>query len=325
MTDERTQAGGGAGGGAGEEAGMIAVVPRSPGYLVDAVRSAGGEVAEVGESTRGVVWLAGDRTDELGELLAAHPAVRWVQLPSAGVDRYADVFAAAGDDVVFTSAKGAYARPVAEHALALSLALARSLARRARATSWEREQRGVSLFGAHVVVIGAGGIALEFLRLIEPFGVRTTVLRRRPDPVPGADRTIALADLDEALADADLVVVAAAATPDTRRLIDASRLARLKEGALLVNIARGELVDTDAVVAALDSGRLGGAGLDVTDPEPLPDGHPLWTRPTALITPHQADTDAMTAPLLAARTAANTRAFLTGSPWEGVVDTDAGY
>ncbi len=102
-------------------------------------------------------------------------------------------------------------------------------------------------------------------------------------------------------------------------------LRRSLRGAILVNVARGALVDTDAVLEALESGRLGGVGLDVTDPEPLPDGHPLWTAPDSIITPHVADTDEMTAPLFAERVAVNVRAFLEGVDFVGRIDPAVGY
>jgi len=129
------------------------------------------------------------------------------------------------------------------------------------------------------------------------------------------------------LPDADVVVVAAAMTSGTAKLLGERQFALLPDTARIVNIARGGLIDTDALVAALRSGAIAGAALDVTDPEPLPDGHPLWDEPGALITPHQADTPDMVAPLLAERVGANVEAFLRadGTGFVGVVDPEAGY
>jgi phosphoglycerate dehydrogenase-like enzyme len=143
--------------------------------------------------------------------------------------------------------------------------------------------------------------------------------------VPGAARTLTSDRLAEALATAEVVFVVAALTDGTRGLIGREELAAMPPGAILVNVARGALVDTTALVVALDSGRLGGAGLDVTDPEPLPPRHPLWDARNCIVTPHVADTEAMTAPLFAARIAANTTAFLGGGSFEGLIDLDAGY
>ncbi|WP_448809899.1 NAD(P)-dependent oxidoreductase [Agromyces bauzanensis] len=306
--------------------GPIAVLPDGDGAIEAAVRGAGGTVAPLDASTRGVVWTAASGTDRLGAVLDAHPGVRWVQLPWAGVDAFAPLLERhRGDGRVWTSAKGAYAQPVAEHALMLALALLRELPRRIGATAWDADERGRSLYGAEVVIIGAGGIAVELLRLLAPFGVRATVVRRRAEPVAGAHRTVPTARLVEALEHAEVVFVAAALTGASRGLIGAEELARMPNGAVLVNVARGGLVDAGALVDALRSGRLGGAGLDVTDPEPLPEGHPLWSEPGCIITPHVADTEAMTAPLFAERVRRNVAAFLGDGAFEGHIDLDAGY
>nr|WP_254701011.1 D-isomer specific 2-hydroxyacid dehydrogenase family protein [Curtobacterium pusillum] len=293
----------------------------------DAVTSAGGTVSELDDSARGLVWLDPRDPTGLSDALDAAPGVGWVQLPFAGVDAFASLIASHGDRILFTSAKGAYAEPVAEHALALTLGTLRVLQKRARARSWATEPEGVSLYGRNVVVIGAGGIAQEYIRLLAPFEVSITVVRRSPDPVPGADRTVTTDALDEVLPDADVVMIAAAMTSGTSKLFGRRQFERMKPSARLVNIARGGLVDTDALVSALRDGSIAAAGLDVTDPEPLPDGHPLWDEPGAIITPHQADTPEMVAPLLAERVRLNTAAFLdgAGTGFVGVVDPVAGY
>ncbi len=131
--------------------------------------------------------------------------------------------------------------------------------------------------------------------------------------------------LDEVLPEADIVILAAAATGENAKLLDARRIATMGARAILVNVARGSLVDTNALAAALHRGHLAGAGIDVTDPEPLPDDHPLWTAPRAIITCHSADTDEMVKPLLASRVESNTRAFLGDGAFLGVVDPRAGY
>jgi phosphoglycerate dehydrogenase-like enzyme len=129
----------------------------------------------------------------------------------------------------------------------------------------------------------------------------------------------------DVLPEADVVIIAAALTPETHHLIGDRALEAMREDAVLVNIARGGLVDTAALVAALHRGAIGGAGLDVVDPEPLSDGHPLWREPRCLITPHTANTPNLMAPLFAARITANVEAFLSGHPLAGVVDTALGY
>jgi phosphoglycerate dehydrogenase-like enzyme len=307
---------------------FVAAVPEDTTAIADVVAEVGATLAPIGDDTRALVVGWGTDPAELGELIAAHPSLRLVQLPSAGVDVFADMMrATARDGLVFTSAKGAYSEPVAEHALALTLALLRSLPRRARAIEWETVPRGISLFGLNVLIIGAGGIALEYLRLIQPFRPVVTMVRRRPDPVEGVARTITTAELASVIGDADVVMVAAALTGSTSKLFGTAEFAAMKDTAVLVNIARGPLVDTDALVAALAAGAIGGAGLDVTDPEPLPAGHPLWGETNAIITPHNADTPEMIAPLFAERLRANLVAVGDEGDgnFVGVVDVEHGY
>ncbi|MDN4615265.1 D-isomer specific 2-hydroxyacid dehydrogenase family protein [Leifsonia sp. F6_8S_P_1B] len=308
------------------EPGPIAVLPNAEDRFVEAVEAAGGTVEPLSDRTRGVVWLSYREAKDFPEILREHPGIGWVQLPYAGVDAFSEILAEEDrPGLVWTSAKGAYAQPVAEHALALTLALLRVLPKRVRARSWATEQEGRSLYGLDVVIVGAGGIALELMRLLEPFGARVTIVRRSADPVPGAERTVTADRLEEVLPTADVVVIAAALTGGTRHLFDARRLAAMKPTAYLVNIARGGLVDSDALLEALRAGTIAGAALDVTDPEPLPDGHPLWDEPNCLITPHQADTPEMTAPLLAERIRLNVHAFLDDGRFVGIVDPSAGY
>ena len=306
--------------------GKITVLPAGSGRAqTQAVRDAGGEVAELSNETRGVIYTSYRDIEPLFEALDAHPGIGWVQLPYAGIDAYAKRLAPYAErGLVVTSAKGAYAQPVAEHALALTLAAQRNLALRARASSWGKSM-GLSLYGNHVVVVGAGGIASEFLNLLRPFGVTSTVVRNSPKPLAEADRTVTSEQLDEVLPEADVVMLAAAATHDTHHLINAERLRAMKPTAVLVNIGRGPLVDTEALAVALDAEEIYGAALDVTEPEPLPDGHPLWSNDRCLITPHSADTPEMTLPLMLKRIADNVEAFLNTGAFVGLADPTKGY
>lgn len=258
--------------------------------------------------------------------LAANPNVTWVQLPFAGVESFLPV-AKQYPQVSFTSAKGSFAPPVAEHALALTLALLRHLPERIRATSWGSSY-GTTLDGTNVVIVGGGGIGEELVRLFATWKTTITVVRRSATPLPGADHTVTSDQLDEVLPEADVVVLAAAATPETAQMFGPQQFELMDEQAVLVNIARGTLIDTDALVAALADRKIRSAGLDVTDPEPLPDGHPLWTEPNCIITPHTADTPEMVVPLLNERIVRNLNSLAAGkSPdsLEGLVDVQAGY
>jgi len=296
--------------------------------FIEAAVSSGAELITLGSRTRGLIWLSSGDADALEATLQANPSIEWVQLPFAGVDAFAGLLTSYADRLLplWTSAKGAYSQPVAEHALTLALALLRVIPERVRATSWPRGPKtGTSLFGLSVVIVGAGGIAVELIRLLEPFGVQVTIVRRSAGDVPGAERSVTSERLREVLPGADLVVIAAASTAGTRRMFSSAEFAVMKRSAVLVNIARGDLVDSDALLVALATGEIAGAGLDVTDPEPLPDGHPLWTSPNILITPHSADTPAMTAPLLADRIRDNVAAFVGDGRFIGVVDPRVGY
>lgn len=301
----------------------IAVEPRSTRtWLDDAVREGGGRVVPPAEAGA-IVWTHPDDPAALHQLLVAHPDLTWVQLPWAGIEPYVDTVRAHADRT-WTSGKGVYAEPVAEHALALGLAGLRQLAGYARAGQWS-DQAGMNLLGARVVVLGAGGITESLLRLLGPFGCHVTVVRRRPDPLHGADRVVGMDELDDALTGAELVVLALALTSETTGVLDRRRLELLAPHGWVVNVARGAHIITDDLVAVLAAGRIGGAALDVTDPEPLPDDHPLWREPRCLITPHTANTMAMAVPVLSERVRENVRRRLAGEPLLGLVDADAGY
>ncbi len=309
------------------EAGPIALLPESRPAFVAAVAAAGGRVAALDDDTRGLIWLGATETPELTAILESHPRIGWVQLPWAGVDGFASTLAHFADrnTPLWTSAKGSYSEPVAEHALALTLAVLRGLPEKARATSWAPVKIGTSLYGRTVLIIGAGGIAVEIMRLFAPFEVDFTVVRRTATPLAGATTTVSASELHTVLPDADVVIVAAAATESTAQLIGSVELALMKPEAALINIARGTLVDSDALLASLESGHLAGAGLDVTDPEPLTAGHPLWQAPRCIVTSHTADTPEMTEPLLAERVRRNVAALLGDGQFVGIVDPIAGY
>jgi phosphoglycerate dehydrogenase-like enzyme len=297
----------------------VAPGPVAP-VVAEAITGAGAVLVDV-DHAEALVWTDPNDAGGLADLLRAWPDVRWVQLPFAGVDRFAGLFA---DGRTWTSTKGAYSEPVAEHALALGLAGLRQLPVRARAREWGG-QAGLRLAGSKVTVVGGGGITEALLRLLAPFDVASTVVRRRVGPVAGASRVVGPEDLDAALAGARLVVLALALTPDTAGIISASELERMSGDAWLVNVARGAHVVTDDLVAALAAGAIGGAALDVTDPEPLPAGHPLWDLDNCLITPHTANTWEMAEPLFAARVGENVGRYQRHEPLVGLVDPDLGY
>jgi phosphoglycerate dehydrogenase-like enzyme len=294
---------------------------------MDAVEAGGGVVVDPGEA-EALVWTSAGMDPQttaaaLQEVLGHHHhGIRWVQLPWAGVELYAQA-GLLDHEHEWTCAKGVYGKPVAEHALALTLACFRHLKAFSRAERWG-DQAGQTLFGRRVTIFGGGGIAQELLRLLSPFGCQVTVVRKRSDPLEGA-RILGWDRRNDALGEADAVILALALTEENTSFFAAPQFDTMASHACLVNVARGRHVVTEDLVAALTHGEIGAAGLDVTDPEPLPGGHPLWTLDNCLITPHTANTEAMAIPALAARIADNVRRFGAGEALEGLVDPDLGY
>jgi phosphoglycerate dehydrogenase-like enzyme len=296
-------------------------------WAAEAVVAGGGTVVAPADA-EALVWTAtgigpGAGPADLTATLASHPGIRWIQLPWAGVEPYADagVF---DQGHLWTSGKGVYARPVAEHALALALTGLHQMKAFSRATRWTA-QAGDDLFDRRVAVFGGGGITEVLLDLLRPFDCRTTVVRRHPTPMSGAARVVGWTEREAVLRDADVVFLALALTPETDGFLGRAQLEAMPAHAWLVNVARGRHVVTDDLVAALRDGVIAGAALDVTEPEPLPEGHPLWELPSCIITPHTANTAEMATPLLSARIAANVGRFAGGEDLIGVVDAALGY
>ncbi|MEA3019092.1 MAG: hypothetical protein QOI47_616 [Actinomycetota bacterium] len=299
---------------------LIALAPAdAPSWLADAISEGGGTLVAPAEA-EGLVWYGPFEPDALRPVLAACPA-RWVQLPWAGVEPYLDILS---PDREWTCGKGVYAEATGEHALALTLALLRDLPRRVRARKWE-PRSGTSLFDAKVSIIGGGGIAEVLLRLLAPFRCEVTVVRRHPAAMPGASTVVGRDGLGAALASADVVVLALPLTPETDGLLSKKELSMMQGHAIVVNVARGRHIVTDDLVGVLHDGVIAGAALDVTDPEPLPDDHPLWSEPRCLITPHTANTLEMVQAAVAERVRENVRRFGAGEPLIGTVDVELGY
>ncbi len=301
----------------------IAVGPQPAGFATDAVEAGGGTLVALSDDPDALVWLDPLDMAGLATWLAEAPGLRWVQLPFAGVELAASM-GLLDEERIWTCAKGSYAEPVAEHALALGLAGLRHFPTRIAARSWGTPA-GTSLYDQRVTIVGGGGIAISLLEQLAPFRVEATVVRRHAEPVPGATRTVTVDDLDAVLPGSLLVVLALALTPETTGIIGSRQLDVMDDTAWLVNVARGGHVDTGALVVALTEQSIAGAALDVTHPEPLPDGHPLWDLPNCIITPHTADTIEMVRPLLAERIRTNVRRFEAGETLMGLVDPVSGY
>jgi len=261
--------------------------------------------------------------------------LRWVQSPAVGVGSlmFPELLAS---PVVITSARGIRARSMAEHVLGVTIALARKLPVAIRAQiehRWAQDElEGASvdvrtLQGQRMGIVGLGAIGLELAKIAAPFGFRISAIRRRVDePKPDGVEDVWPPDrLADLLAQSDVVVLAAPQTPETKRLIGKAELDRIKRGALLVNIARGKLVDDDAVIAALRDGRLGGAALDVFSEEPLDPSSPYWDLANVIVTPHTSGAMQDYWTPLVALFADNLRRFERGESLRNVVDKVAGY
>jgi len=268
------------------------------------------------------------------ELLAAGSKLRWVQVGSAGVERYLVIPELASGEVLLTNGQKLASPEIAEHVMALTRALARGLGYAVTAQNrmtWIRSEIGDQaplqrLRGKTMLVVGLGGIGTEVARLASAAEMRVTGIRssRRSGP-PFVDRVGLTEDLAAYAAEADVVVNCLPMTPDTADIFDAALFHVMKPTAFFVNVGRGGTVDTDALIAALSTGEIAGAGLDVTDPEPLPQGHPLWRAPNLIITPHYAAWSDIGRERRWLLYRENLRRFVAGDPLLSVVDPERGY
>ena len=254
----------------------------------------------------------------------ASPRLRWVHLTSAGYTAFDEPATGAGFSAggkALTTSSAVYAEPCAQHVLALMLAEARKLPLAMRHMlgdrAWAREisRSTARLVGPKTVVllVGYGSIGARLRELLAPLGPEVIGVRRRPrgdEPLP----VFPISALDGLLPRADHVVDLLPANGETQHLFDAARFARMKPGALFYNIGRGSTVVQADLAAALQSGRLGGALLDVTDPEPLPPGHPFWGAPNLVVTPHAAGGHAGEDAHLVSHFLENLRRFERGAP-----------
>ncbi|WP_306361876.1 D-2-hydroxyacid dehydrogenase [Nocardia sp. CC227C] len=251
--------------------------------------------------------------------------LRWLHIAATGVDPV--MFDELIDsDVVVTNTRGVFDRPIAEYVLAQILNFAKGLpeSQRLQADHEWRHRNGERIAGATALVVGTGAIGREIARLLRSVGMRVRAVgrrARRDDP----DFGVVDDDLLAALPHADYVVAIAPLTPSTRHMFDARAFAAMSPRTRFINVGRGELVVTDDLVAAVRSGTIAGAALDVVDPEPLPAGHPLWDLPEVLVTPHNSGDTAGWREELVAAFAGNFANWIAGRPLDNVVDKELGY
>jgi phosphoglycerate dehydrogenase-like enzyme len=267
------------------------------------------------------------------EFLAAAHELAWVQAQSAGVDRLMGLERLHEGSIVLTNLRAVHGPAIADHAFAMLLALTRDLPVHLEGRAggrWQRDGSGVlqplALEGRTLLVVGLGGIGTEIARRGHGFGMTVLATRRSGAAAPAFVEHVGRPDeLLALLPRADVVAIAAPLTDETRGLFGTEAFAAMKPGSFLVNVARGQIVDTDALLAALESGRLAGACLDVTDPEPLPADHPLWRLPNVVITPHVASDARLTDERAWEVFRENLRRFDAGEPLLNGVDPEAGY
>lgn len=289
-----------------------------------ALKEAGAQIVPSLEEAEGFVFTQTPGT----EFPPLPDHVRWVQLPSAGLNAY---FKDGHIDNKrrWSNASGVFGQQVAEAAIGLLLGLIHMHPTMVRADSWaprtQVDQQTKWLDGATVAIVGAGGIGKHVAAMLKPFGAKSLAVSRSGQPSQDFDATVSIDNLHQALAGADHVVLCVPLTDATRHLFSKAEFQAMKNTATLINVARGEVVDTETLIQALDSQEISGAGLDVTDPEPLPDGHPLWGRNNVIITPHTANTLASMDRMLAPVVAENYRRFISGQKMLTEVDIQKGY
>lgn len=260
--------------------------------------------------------------------------LKWIHSPAAGVTQLL-LPGVVKSEIIVTNGRTVHAVPVAEHTIALIFALARRLIDCFRAQSegiwsqkeiWGGRVLPTEVNGKTLGLVGLGSIGREIAVRAKALGMRVVAAKRDTSRgVDNVDKLYPQPQLLEMLEEVDYLVLAAPDTPENRHMIGAAELRKLKPNACLINIARGTLVDTDALMWALDSGALAGAALDVTDPEPLPEGHPLWTTRNVLITHHVASATERFWPRQIDLLKENLRRYLAGEPMLNLVDKRRGY
>lgn len=256
--------------------------------------------------------------------------LKWIQLNNAGTEGYCGP-GVLPEGAVLANSTGAYGLAISEHMIGCLFELRKKLHlyyKNQLAHDWKSEGFVGVVEGSAVLVIGLGDIGTTFARKMKALGCKTIGVKRRVGEKPEwVDELYGMEELDFLLPQADVVAMSLPGNPSTYHVLNRERIAALKENAVVINVGRGTAIDTDALSDALYAGKIAGAALDVTDPEPLPADHPIWDAPNALITPHISGGFALPETLeqIVELFAQNLRRYLAGKPLQNVVDLATGY
>lgn len=264
----------------------------------------------------------------LDTILANTPHLRWLHTPSTGIDHLLPSILQARADILFTNSPGLHAIPIAEFVIAFLLNHAKLLPelRLAQTTHhWAKDLKIREVYETTLLIIGLGGIGQAIATRAAALGMHVWGSRRTPQPVPGVERVVGADGWRELLPEADYTVIAAPLTPETNRMVNETAFRAMRPTAYFINIARGQIVDEDALITALREEWIAGAALDAFSTEPLPPDSPLWDLPNVFITPHCT----WTSPRMYERAAAlfleNFLRYRNGEPLQHVVNREAGY
>ena len=296
----------------------------APGWAVVAAKDADAARPLVAEAEVLAGFVGG-----LMDACIASPTLRWIQSWSAGVDDF-PLEQLKRKGIALTTGSGVHGQPISESVFGMMLSFARalhtSIRDQARA-QWRREHHDmIEIHGMTLGVLGAGAIGQEIARIGRAFGMRVLGLRRSAGEAPHFDRVYAAAEIDALLPPCDCVVNVLPHTAETHRLMDARRFALMKRASWYISVGRGQTTDQAALIDALASGHVACAGLDVTDPEPLPPASPLWAMDNVIITPHISGSTDRYTERASEIFLENLGAYIqTGRPVRNVVDYDRQY
>ena len=263
---------------------LLALEAVSPGLTITCMPRTSATIVNLMDSEAIFGWVS-------PRLLKDLPNLKWLHLPNSGANNYANPALYANPSVILTKSSGTFGIPISEYVLGMMVALSRNFTRHYKNQqegNWPRDYlETLDIFGSNVFVLGLGDVGTEVCKRLSGFGCHITGFRRDTSvPHEFANEVRPISLLRESLPDADYIIFCLPGTNETYQLIGREEFGLMKKRAIVINIGRGSLIDTDALVDALNNHQIAGAGVDVTDPEPLPAEHPLWSAENVIITPH---------------------------------------